>query len=144
VRKVTYKTNGVPFKILSRILWHPAFQSGYPVRFRTTTNVTKPTIRFNWHWLDVRLPPEYGRHIRLLSRLAKQLRNGCNGKHFASRPSKSPHNKLANKGNSLDHRKPIEPKPKPLTTWQREWDAMWDRVAMALFGNRETRDGRCN
>ena len=142
--KVAYKTNGVPFKILSRILWHPAFQSGYPVRFRVATNVTKPTIRFNWHWLDVRLPPEYGRHIRLLSRLAKQLRNGCKGKHFASQPSKSPH-KLAKaqttNGNSLDYKKPTEPKPKQLTAWQREWEALWDRVAMALFGNRETRNG---
>jgi len=89
MRKVAYKTNGVPFKILSRILWHPAFQSGYPVRFRVATNVTKPTIRFNWHWLDVRLPPEYGRHIRLLSRLVKQLRNGCNGKRKLKRKNEA-------------------------------------------------------
>ena len=85
--KVTYKTNGVPFKILSRLLWHPAFQAGYPVRFRTATNVTKPTIRFNWYWLDIRLPPDYGRHIRLLSRLVKQLRNGRNGKRKLNRKS---------------------------------------------------------
>jgi len=139
--KAEHRTSGVPFKILTRILWHPAFQAGFPVRFRVATNVTKPTIRFNQYWLDIRLPPEYGRYIRLLSRLAKQLRNGCNGKHFASRPSKSPH-KLANKGNSLDHKKPTEPKPKP--AWQREWERLWDEVAEALFGNRETRDGRCN
>jgi len=80
VCKVAYKTNGVPFKILTRILWHPAFQAGYPVRFRVASNISKPTVRFNWHWLDVRLPVEYGRFIRLLSRLTKQLRNGCNGK----------------------------------------------------------------
>ena len=80
MRKVAYQTNGVPFKVLSRILWHPAFQAGYPVRFRTATNITKPTVRFNWHWLDVRLPPEYGRFISLLSRLTKQLRSGYNGK----------------------------------------------------------------
>jgi len=88
VRKVAYKASGVPFKILSRILWHPAFQSGYPVRFRTATNVTKPTVRFNWHWLDIRLPPEYGRHIRLLSRLVKQLRNGYNGRRKPNRANK--------------------------------------------------------
>ena len=79
MRKVAYQTNGVPFKVLSRILWHPAFQAGYPVRFRTATNITKPTIRFNWYWLDVRLPPKYGRFISLLSRLTRQLRNSCNG-----------------------------------------------------------------
>jgi len=89
VRKVTYKTNGVPFKILSRILWHPAFQAGYPVRFRVAMNAMKPVIRFNWHWLDIRLPPEYGRHIRLLSRLVKQLRNGCNGKRKLKRKNEA-------------------------------------------------------
>jgi len=79
VCKVAYKTNGVPFKILTRILWHPAFQAGYPVRFRVASNISKPTVRFNGHWLDIRLPPEYGRFISLLSRLTKQLRNGWNG-----------------------------------------------------------------
>jgi len=88
MRKVAYRANGVPFKILSRILWHPAFQSGYPVRFRVATNVTKPTVRFNWHWLDIRLPPEYGRHIRLLSRLVKQLRNGYNGRRKPNRANR--------------------------------------------------------
>jgi len=141
--KAEHRTSGVPFKILTRILWHPAFQAGFPVRFRVATNVTKPTIRFNQYWLDIRLPPEYGRYIRLLSRLAKQLRNGCNGKHFASRPSKSPH-KLAKaqttNGNSLDYKKPTEPKPKP--AWQREWERLWDEVAEVLFSNRETLDAK--
>ena len=85
--KVTYRANGVPFKILTRILLHPAFQAGFPVRFRTATNVTKPTIRFNGYWVDIRLPPDYGRHIRLLSRLVKQLRNGRNGKRKLKRKS---------------------------------------------------------
>ena len=157
MRKVAYQTHGVPIKFLSRILWHPAFQAGYPVRFRTATNITKPTIRFNWHWLDVRLPPEYGRHIRLLSRLVKQLRNDYNGKRFVSRPSKSPRNNLANtkhaNGKSLNHKKPtkpikpkpkelkpkpkkLKPKPKELTAWQREWNELWDKVAVALFGHK--------
>jgi hypothetical protein len=80
VRKATYKANGVPFKILSRILFHPAFQAGYPVRFRVASDIAKPTVRFNWHWLDVRLPIAYGRHIGTLARLVRQLRNGANGK----------------------------------------------------------------
>jgi len=89
MRKVAYRANGVPFKILSRILWHPAFLSGYPVRFRVATNVTKPTVRFNGYWLDIRLPPDYGRHIRLLARLVKQLRNGRNGKRKLNRKNEA-------------------------------------------------------
>jgi len=80
MRKAAYKANGVPFKILSRIVFHPAFQAGYPVRFRVASGITKPTVRFNWHWLDVRLPIAYGRHIGMLARLVRQLRNGANGK----------------------------------------------------------------
>jgi hypothetical protein len=82
MRKAAYKANGVPFKILSRVLFHPAFQAGYPVRFRVASDITKPTIRFNWHWLDVRLPATYGRHIGTLARLVRQFRNGANRKRL--------------------------------------------------------------
>jgi hypothetical protein len=82
VRKAAHRANGVPFKILSRILFHPAFQSGYPVRFRVASDIAKPTVRFNWHWLDVRLPIAYGRYISTLARLVRQFRNGANGKRL--------------------------------------------------------------
>jgi len=142
MRKVAYKANGVPFKILSRILWHPAFLAGYPVRFRVASNITKPTVRFNWHWLDVRLPIEYGRYIGLLSRLVKQLRNG---KHFVKRP-KSQSNELVNaklaNGKLQSSEKPTKapkpsksPKPELVPVWRREWEALWDRVAEVLFGD---------
>jgi len=145
MRKVAYRTNGVLVKVLSRVLWHPAFQAGYPVRFRVASNITKPTVRFNFHWLDVRLPPEYGRHIRLLSRLVRQLRNGHNGKRLGKRPKPQSNElvdaKLAN-GKLQSSEKPTKaPKPsksrepQPVPVWQREWEALWDRVAEVLFGD---------
>jgi hypothetical protein len=74
--KALHQRNGIPVKVLSRLLWHPAYRAGFPVRFRTATNITHPTVRFNGYWLDVRLPMEQGRYIRLLARLVKQWRNG--------------------------------------------------------------------
>jgi hypothetical protein len=74
--KALHQRNGIPLKVLSRLLWHPAYRAGFPVRFRTATNITHPTVRFNGYSLDVRLPMEQGRYIRLLARLVKQWRNG--------------------------------------------------------------------
>jgi hypothetical protein len=81
--KALHRRNGTPAKVLSRLLWHPAYRAGFPVRFRTATNITHPTMRFNGHWLDIRLPIEQGRCIGLLARLVKQWRNG-------QRPNETP------------------------------------------------------
>ena len=60
-------------KILSLLVWHPAWLEGYPVRLRVSSKVTKPTLRFNGRWLMVKLPLECGRFIGLLSRLVRQM-----------------------------------------------------------------------
>ena len=74
--KTLHRRNGIPAKVLSRLLWHPAYRAGFPVRFRTATNITHPTVRFNGRWLDIRLPIGQGRYIRLLARFVRQWRNG--------------------------------------------------------------------
>jgi hypothetical protein len=74
--KALHQRNGIPVKVLSRLLWHPAYRAGFPVRFRTATNITHPTVRFNGRWLDIRLPIGQGRYIRLLARFVRQWRNG--------------------------------------------------------------------
>jgi hypothetical protein len=81
--KALHRRNGIPLKVLSRLLWHPAYQAGFPVRFRTASNIFHPTVRFNGHWLDIRLPIEQGRCIGLLARLVRQWRNG-------QRPNETP------------------------------------------------------
>jgi hypothetical protein len=58
--KTLHRRNGIPLKVLSRLLWHPSYQMGYPVRLRTASNITHPTVRFNSYWLDVRLPMSKG------------------------------------------------------------------------------------
>ncbi len=83
--KAFYRHNGIVPKVLSRIVWHPAWQNGYPVRLRVSTNAKQPTFRFNGRWLDVRLPPEEGRHISTLARIVRQLRNGRRAKPLLSK-----------------------------------------------------------
>jgi len=143
MRKIAYRTNGVLVKISDLIFW--AYQANYPIRLRISTSVTKPTLRFNKHWLVIRLPLEYGRYLRLFLRLAKQLRSERNGKHFVKRP-KSQSNELVNaklaNGKEQSSEKPTKaPKPsksrepEPVPAWRREWEALWDRVAEVLFGD---------
>jgi hypothetical protein len=79
MRKSELVCNGALTKILGRLLWHPAWQAGYPVRFRVLSDIRTPTFRFNGRWLDVRLPPEYGRFIKTLAKLARQLRLAYSG-----------------------------------------------------------------
>jgi hypothetical protein len=73
--KALHRRNGIPLKVLSRLLWHPAYQAGFPVRFRTASNIFHPTVRFNGHWLDIRLPIEQGRYIRLVAQRSTPQRD---------------------------------------------------------------------
>jgi hypothetical protein len=147
--KALHQRNGIPVKVLSRLLWHPAYQMGYPVRLRTASNITHPTVRFNGYWLDVRLPIGQGRYIRMLARLVKQWRNGQrpNGTPTPKAPTNEP--VATAKPTPTNGTRPViatkpmptnENKPKPkhksgaIPTWRREWEQMWDRVAQALFG----------
>ncbi len=142
--KALHRRNGTPAKVLSRLLWHPAYQAGFPVRFRVASNIVHPVVRFNGYWLDVRLPIEQGRYIRLLTRLVKQW---CNGQPQSENPTpKAPTNGTpTNRTRPVVATKPMptnENKPKPqhksgaIPTWRREWEQMWDRVAQALFGTK--------
>jgi len=147
--KTLHRRNGIPLKVLSRLLWHPSYQMGYPVRLRTASNITHPTVRFNSYWLDVRLPMEQGRYIRLLARLVRQWRNGqrqnetptpkakgapTNGTRPVSTAKPTPTNGTRQKPKA----RPKPPKSKP--AWQQEWDALWEKVAQALWGNEQRGD----
>jgi hypothetical protein len=146
--KALHRRNGIPVKVLSRLLWHPAYQAGFPIRFRTASNIVHPVVRFNGHWLDIRLPIEQGRCIGLLVRLVRQWRNGQRPNETpipkAKSASKAPANGTPTNGtrpvatakptNGTRPKPKARPKPpKPIPLWQREWDALWDRVAQALF-----------
>jgi len=134
--KVLHRRNGIPVKVLSRLLWHPAYQAGFPIRFRTASNIVHPVVRFNGHWLDIRLPIEQGRSIRLLARLVRQWRNGQRQNETPTPKAKgAPTNGTrpvaTTKPTPTNGTRPKPPKSKP--SWQAEWDAVWDRVVQALF-----------
>ncbi|MFA0755971.1 MAG: hypothetical protein YPKNTGVA_001482 [Candidatus Fervidibacter sp.] len=140
--KALHQRNGIPVKVLSRLLWHPAYQAGFPVRFRTASNIVHPTVRFNGHWLDIRLPIEQGRCIGLLARLVRQWRNG-------QRQNETPTPKA--KGAPTNGTRPVatakptptngtrpKPKarpkpPKPVPQWRLEWERQWDEITAVLF-----------
>jgi len=119
-------------KVLARVLSHPAFADGLPVRFRADPTLVVPVIRCNRFSLSVWLPPDLAPFIPLLARFVRSLRR----KPIVTivvRTKPTPINEM-----------PKAPTngTRPAPAWQREWDALWDRVAMALFGNYETRDGK--
>ena len=142
-------------KVLARVLSHPAFADGLPVRFRADPTLVVPVIRCNRFSLSVWLPPDLAPFIPLLARFVRSLRRKptvtivvrtkpnptlTNGTPKASTNGTRPVATAKTNGT----RAKTKVKPQPVHAWQREWDALWDKVAMALFGNRETRDGRCN
>jgi len=146
--KALHQRDGTPVKVLSRLLWHPAYQAGFPVRFRVASNIVHPVVRFNGYWLDVRLPIGQGRCIRSLARFVRQWRNGQrpNGTPTpkAEGAPKAPANGTPTNGTrpvatakptsgtgKKPKARPKSPKPKP--AWQREWDMMWDAIMQALF-----------
>jgi hypothetical protein len=156
--KTLHRRNGIPVKVLSRLLWHPAYQAGFPIRFRTASNIVHPVVRFNGHWLDIRLPIEQGRCIGLLARLVRQWRNGQRPNETLIPQAKSASKAPANNGTPtngtvatakptpINGARPVttvkangtrpKPKarPKPKPAWQQEWERLWEEVATALFG----------
>jgi hypothetical protein len=138
-------------KALARVLSHPAFADGLPVRFRSDPTLVVPAIRCNRFSLSVWLPPDLSPFIPLLARFVRSLRR----KPLVTivvrtKPNLTPNNgtpKAPTNGTrpvaiAKTNRTRPKTKVKPKPAWQREWDAMWDRVAIALFGNGETRDGK--
>jgi hypothetical protein len=148
--KALHRRNGIPVKVLSRLLWHPAYQAGFPIRFRTASNIVHPVVRFNGHWLDIRLPIEQGRYTRLVARLVRQWRNGQRQNETptpkAKSASKAPANGTPTNGtrpvatakptptNGTRPKPKARPKPpKPVPQWRLEWERQWDEVAAVLF-----------
>jgi hypothetical protein len=144
-------------KVLSRLLWHPAYQAGFPVRFRTASNIVHPTVRFNGHWLDIRLPIEQGRCIGLLARLVRQWRNGQRQNETptpkAKSASKAPANGTPTNGtrpvatakptptNGTRPKPKARPKPpKPVPQWRLEWERQWDEITAVLFPQQSTKE----
>jgi len=137
-------------KVLARVLSHPAFADGLPVRFRSNPTIVVPTIRCNRLALSVWLPPYLSPFIPLLARFVRSLRRKPTVTIVVrTKPNLTPTNRTPKA--LMNGTRPVaiaetnrtrpKTKVKPKPAWQREWDAMWDRVAMALFGNGETRDG---
>jgi hypothetical protein len=128
-------------KVLERVLPHPALSDGLPVRFRCDPSLTTPAIRCNCFALSVWLPLPLAPCIPLLARFVRSLRRKpmvtivvrakpkvpTNGARPVATAKPTPTNGTGKKPKA----RPKPPKPIPL--WQREWDALWDRVAQALF-----------
>jgi hypothetical protein len=61
-------------KVIERILTHPRFAEGLPIRFRCDPSLTKPAIRCNRFALSVWLPLSLAPCIPLLARFVRSLR----------------------------------------------------------------------
>jgi hypothetical protein len=139
-------------KVLERVLSHPALGDGLPVRFRCDPSLPAPAIRCSRFALSVWLPLPLAPCIPLLARFVRSLRrkpmvtivvrakpketpkapaNGNGSQPLSRRPqmARDPSRRTGTRKKPKARPKP--PKPKP--AWQREWDALWDRVAQALF-----------
>jgi hypothetical protein len=125
-------------KVLERVLSHPALSDGLPVRFRCDPSLTKPVIRCTRFALSVWLPLPLAPCIPLLARFVRSLRRKPVVTIVVRAKPKVPTNGTrpvaTAKANGTGKKPKARPKPpKPIPLWQREWDALWDRVAQALF-----------
>jgi hypothetical protein len=145
-------------KVLERVLSHPALSDGLPVRFRCDPSLTAPAVRCNRFALSVWLPLPLAPCIPLLARFVRSVRrkptvtivvrakpNGTptpkvptNGTRPVATAKPTPTNGArpvaTAKANGTGKKPKARPKPpKPIPSWQREWDALWDRVAAMLF-----------
>jgi hypothetical protein len=130
-------------KVLERVLSHPALGDGLPVRFRCDPSLTAPAVRCNRFALSVWLPLSLAPCIPLLARFVRSLRRKptvtivvrTKPKETPKAPTNGTRPVATAKPTSGTGKKPkVRPKsPKPKPAWQREWDALWDRVAQVLF-----------
>jgi hypothetical protein len=130
-------------KVLERVLSHPALGDGLPVRFRCDPSLTAPAIRCNRFALSVWLPLSLTPCIPLLARFVRSLRRKpmvtivvrakpqempnapTNGTVATAKPTPT---------NGTRPKPKARPKPpKPIPSWQAEWDAFWDEVAAVFF-----------
>jgi hypothetical protein len=61
-------------KVIERLLTHPHFAEGLPVRFRCDPSLTAPAVRCNRFALSVWLPLPLAPCIPLLARFVRSLR----------------------------------------------------------------------
>jgi hypothetical protein len=61
-------------KVIERLLTHPHFAEGLPIRFRCDPSLTKPAMRCNRFALSVWLPLSLAPCIPLLARFVRSLR----------------------------------------------------------------------
>jgi hypothetical protein len=73
VGKPRYR-NEAAWKVLERVLTHPRFTEGLPIRFRCDPSLTAPAIRCNHFALSVWLPLPLAPYIPLLARFVRSLR----------------------------------------------------------------------
>jgi hypothetical protein len=158
--------NDAARKLLERILSHPALGDGLPVRFRCDPSLTKPAIRCTRFGLSVWLPLSLAPCIPVLARFVRSLRrkptvtivvrtkpketpkapaNGTptNGTVTTAKPTPTNGARpvATAKANGTGKKPKARPKPpKPIPLWQREWDALWDRVARVLFSGPADRE----
>jgi hypothetical protein len=138
-------------KVLERVLSHPALGDGLPVRFRCDPSLTAPAVRCNRFALSVWLPLSLAPCIPLLARFVRSLRRKptvtivvranshrtpTNGTVATAKPTpiNGARPVTTVKANGTRPKPKARPKPpKPIPLWQREWEALWDRVAQVLF-----------
>jgi len=144
-------------KVLERVLSHPAWGDGLPVRFRCDPSLTAPALRCSRFALSVWLPLSLAPCIPVLARFVRSLRrkptvtivvrakpqmptngtptNGTRpGATAKPKPTNGTRPVAMAKANGTGKKPKARLKPpKPIPLWQREWDALWDRVAQMLF-----------
>jgi hypothetical protein len=130
-------------KVIERLLTHPRFAEGLPVRFRCDPSLTAPAIRCIRFALSVWLPLSLAPCIPALARFVRSLRRKptvtvvvrAKPKETPRAPTNGTRPVATAKPTNGTRPKPkARPKPpKPIPLWQREWNALWDRVAQALF-----------
>jgi hypothetical protein len=144
--KTKYRNEAVR-KLLERVLTHPALSDGLPVRFRCDPSLTKPVIRCTRFALSVWLPLSLAPCIPVLARFVRSLRRKPVVTIVVrAKPKETP--KVPTNRTPTNGTRPVatakangtgkKPKarlkpPKPIPLWQREWEALWDRVAQVLF-----------
>jgi hypothetical protein len=136
-------------KVVERILTHPAWGDGLPVRFRCDPSLTTPAVRCTRFALSVWLPTSLAPCIPLLARFVRSLRHKptvtivvranshrtpTNGTVATAKPTpiNGARPVTTVKANGTRPKPKARPKPKP--AWQQEWERLWDEVATALFG----------
>ncbi|MFA0751170.1 MAG: hypothetical protein SLRJCFUN_001573 [Candidatus Fervidibacter sp.] len=90
--KALYCREGLPFKVLERVLWREDVRAGKPVRYRAVSSILRPHITANRFRVTVWLPVSMAGSIHALAALTRQWQRSFNGHRKPQRqaPSRQP------------------------------------------------------